>query len=147
LRSASKADSSRPRRRCLTSARFPSRVAEGSVGLCAPRDHQKKSRICWLLGHFTAALSALTRGAFERALSGIPIRGIVGNTERTLLDECAHVYEQLDEALAVLEAENIARVAHRLFPVANLKARTDILDWSCLHPDIAVMGGVLSPRD
>ncbi|HTA90895.1 MAG TPA: hypothetical protein VK745_14995 [Polyangiaceae bacterium] len=57
----------------------------------------------------------------ERSFAGVPIDGIVGNTERTPLDECAHVYKQLDEVLAVLEAENIARVAHRLFPVANLK--------------------------
>jgi tRNA-splicing ligase RtcB len=37
------------------------------------------------------------------------------------LDECAHVYKDLDEVLAVLEAEGIARVAHRLYPVANIK--------------------------
>jgi tRNA-splicing ligase RtcB len=42
----------------------------------------------------------------ERSFAGVPIRGIVGNTERTPLDECAHVYKQLDEVLAVLEAEN-----------------------------------------
>lgn len=57
----------------------------------------------------------------ERVLGGVPIRGIVGNTERTPLDECGHVYKDLDEVLAVLEAEGIARVAHRLYPVANLK--------------------------
>jgi tRNA-splicing ligase RtcB (3'-phosphate/5'-hydroxy nucleic acid ligase) len=57
----------------------------------------------------------------ERVLGGVPIRGIVGNTARTPLDECAHVYKDLDEVLAVLEAEGIARVAHRLYPVANLK--------------------------
>lgn len=56
-----------------------------------------------------------------RELGGVEIRGIVGNTERTPLDECAHVYKDLDEVLGVLEAEGIARVAHRLFPVANLK--------------------------
>jgi tRNA-splicing ligase RtcB (3'-phosphate/5'-hydroxy nucleic acid ligase) len=57
----------------------------------------------------------------ERVLGGVAIRGIVGNTERTPLDECGHVYKDLDEVLAVLEAEGIARVARRLFPVANLK--------------------------
>ncbi|HYQ18651.1 MAG TPA: RtcB family protein [Polyangiaceae bacterium] len=57
----------------------------------------------------------------ERELGGVVIRGIVGNTARTPLDECAHVYKDLDEVLGVLEAEGIARVAHRLFPVANLK--------------------------
>lgn len=57
----------------------------------------------------------------ERELGGVMIRGIVGNTERTPLDECGHVYKDLDAVLAVLEAEGIARVAHRLYPVANLK--------------------------
>jgi tRNA-splicing ligase RtcB len=56
-----------------------------------------------------------------RVLGGVEIRGIVGNSERTPLDECGHVYKDLDEVLAVLEAEGIARVAHRLYPVANLK--------------------------
>jgi tRNA-splicing ligase RtcB len=57
----------------------------------------------------------------ERSFAGVKIRGIVGNTERTPLDECGHVYKDLDEVLAVLEAEGIAKVAHRLYPVANLK--------------------------
>jgi tRNA-splicing ligase RtcB (3'-phosphate/5'-hydroxy nucleic acid ligase) len=57
----------------------------------------------------------------ERVLGGVAIRGIVGNTDRTPLDECAHVYKDLDEVLSVLETEGIARVAHRLYPVANLK--------------------------
>ncbi len=57
----------------------------------------------------------------ERELGGVKIRGIVGNTVRTPLDECGHVYKDLDEVLGVLEAEGIAKVAHRLYPVANLK--------------------------
>lgn len=56
-----------------------------------------------------------------REFGGVPIRGIVGNTERTPLDECGHVYKDLDEVLAVLEAEGIAKVQRRLYPVANLK--------------------------
>jgi tRNA-splicing ligase RtcB len=56
-----------------------------------------------------------------REFAGVKIRGIVGNTERTPLDECGHVYKNLDDVLAVLEGEGIARVAHRLYPVANLK--------------------------
>ena len=56
-----------------------------------------------------------------RTLGGVTITGVVGNTERTPLDECAHVYKSLDEVLGVLEAEGIARVAHRLYPVANIK--------------------------
>ena len=57
----------------------------------------------------------------ERTLGGVAVRGIVGNCERTPLDECGHVYKRLDEVVRVLEAEGIARVAHRLYPVANIK--------------------------
>lgn len=56
-----------------------------------------------------------------RTLGGVPIRGIVGNTPRTPLDECGHVYKDLDTVLHVLEAEGIAKVARRLYPVANIK--------------------------
>ncbi len=56
-----------------------------------------------------------------RELGGVPIRGIVGNTARTPLDECGHVYKNLDQVLAVLEDEGIARVAQRMYPVANIK--------------------------
>lgn len=56
-----------------------------------------------------------------RTLGGVPIRGIVGNTPRTPLDECGHVYKDLDAVLHVLEAEGIAKVARRLYPVANIK--------------------------
>lgn len=57
----------------------------------------------------------------ERTLGGVKVVGIVGNQERTPLDECGEVYKDLDEVLAVLEANNIAKVHHRLYPVANLK--------------------------
>lgn len=57
----------------------------------------------------------------RRTLGGVEITGIAGNTRRTPLDECGHVYKDLDEVLGVLEAEGIARVAHRLYPVANIK--------------------------
>jgi tRNA-splicing ligase RtcB len=56
-----------------------------------------------------------------RTLGGVEVKGIVGNTGRTPLDECRHVYKYLDEVLKVLEVEGIARVAHRLYPVANIK--------------------------
>lgn len=49
------------------------------------------------------------------------ITGIVGNTERTPLDECDSCYKNLDEVLAVLEDEGIAKIHRRLWPVANLK--------------------------
>jgi len=51
----------------------------------------------------------------------VPIEGVVGNTAKTPLDECGHVYKDLDQVLAVLEREGIARVARRLYPVANIK--------------------------
>lgn len=57
----------------------------------------------------------------QRSFAGVTITGIVGNTPRTPLDECGRVYKNLDEVLRVLEDEGIARVAHRLYPVANLK--------------------------
>ncbi len=56
-----------------------------------------------------------------RSFDGVEITGIVGNTARTPLDECGHVYKDLDEVLAVLETEGIARVERRLYPVANIK--------------------------
>jgi tRNA-splicing ligase RtcB len=56
-----------------------------------------------------------------RTLGGVTVKGIVGNTTKTPLDECGRVYKDLDEVLAVLEAEGIAKVAHRLYPVANMK--------------------------
>ena len=57
----------------------------------------------------------------QRTFAGVTIEGILGNHRQVPLDECAHVYKDLDEVLAVLEGEGIARVAHRLYPVANIK--------------------------
>lgn len=57
----------------------------------------------------------------KRELGGFTVEGIVGNHKNTPLDECAHVYKQLDDVLGVLEDTGIARVANRLYPVANLK--------------------------
>lgn len=51
----------------------------------------------------------------------VKIIGIVGNTEKTPLDECGHVYKDLDAVLQVLVDEGIAEVAHRMYPVANIK--------------------------
>jgi tRNA-splicing ligase RtcB len=56
-----------------------------------------------------------------RTLGGVEVTGVVANTERTPLDECGHVYKDLDAVIDVLESEGIARVAHRLYPVANIK--------------------------
>lgn len=38
----------------------------------------------------------------RRTLGGVEVRGIVGNMARTPLDECGHVYKDLDEVLRVL---------------------------------------------
>jgi tRNA-splicing ligase RtcB len=57
----------------------------------------------------------------RRTFNGVEVVGIVGNTEKTPLDECEHVYKDLDVVLGVLESEGIANVAHRLWPVCNIK--------------------------
>jgi tRNA-splicing ligase RtcB (3'-phosphate/5'-hydroxy nucleic acid ligase) len=57
----------------------------------------------------------------KRTFSGVEIEGIVGNTKKTPLDECDHVYKSLDEVIGLLETIGIARVTHRLYPIANLK--------------------------
>jgi tRNA-splicing ligase RtcB (3'-phosphate/5'-hydroxy nucleic acid ligase) len=57
----------------------------------------------------------------QRVFAGTPIEGVMGNHRHTPLDECGHVYKDLDAVLAVLEAEGVAKVAHRLYPVANIK--------------------------
>lgn len=56
-----------------------------------------------------------------RTFNGVQVEGIVSNMKHIPLDECAHVYKSLDAVLQVLEEENIGRVHHRLYPVANLK--------------------------
>ena len=53
---------------------------------------------------------------------GTEVEGIVLNSEKTPLDECGHAYKDLDTVLGILEAENIAKVEHRMYPVANIKA-------------------------
>ena len=72
------------------------------------------------LGDRQASIDAEMRHV-TRAFGGVRITGIVGNTKTTPLDECGHVYKDLDEVLGVLEAEGIAKVAHRMYPVANIK--------------------------
>lgn len=57
----------------------------------------------------------------RRFADEVEIEGIVGNHKHTPLDECGHVYKDLDAVLETLEMNGIARVAHRLYPVANLK--------------------------
>lgn len=57
----------------------------------------------------------------QRTFDGVTIEGIVSNHEHIPLDECKHVYKDLGAVLEVLTQENIAQVAHRMFPVANIK--------------------------
>ena len=57
----------------------------------------------------------------RRDFAGVPIEGIVGNTNKTPLDECGEAYKDLDEVLSVLTTAGMARVVHRLFPVASIK--------------------------
>jgi len=59
----------------------------------------------------------------KRKLGGTIVKGIVTNSRKTPLDECSHVYKNLDKVLDVLEAEDIAEVKHRLYPVCNLKGQ------------------------
>lgn len=58
-----------------------------------------------------------------RTFGGVEIKGIVTNHKDVPLDECSHVYKQLDEVLEVLTTTGIARVASRLYPLANIKAQ------------------------
>jgi tRNA-splicing ligase RtcB len=72
------------------------------------------------LGHKQARIDEEMR-TVKRTFNGVQIEGIVGNTKKTPIDECGHVYKDLDEVLAVLEDNGIAEVRHRLYPVANIK--------------------------
>jgi tRNA-splicing ligase RtcB len=57
----------------------------------------------------------------KRSFGGVEIEGIAINNKHTPLDECAHVYKNLDSVLEVLTENKIARIANRLYPIANLK--------------------------
>lgn len=57
----------------------------------------------------------------KRRLGGVEIEGIAINNKHTPLDECSHVYKDLDSVLEVLTTNNIARIDKRLYPVANIK--------------------------
>ncbi len=57
----------------------------------------------------------------QRTFNGVQIEGIMSNHRNIPLDECAHVYKDLDSVLGVLEDEGIARVQNRLYPIANIK--------------------------
>ena len=56
-----------------------------------------------------------------RKFGDVIIDGIISNHAHIPMDESKHVYKNLDEVLNVLEQENVAKVTHRMFPVANIK--------------------------
>lgn len=56
-----------------------------------------------------------------RTFGNVLVDGIVSNHAHIPMDESKHVYKDLDEVLNVLEQENIAKVKHRMFPIANIK--------------------------
>lgn len=53
-------------------------------------------------------------------VDGTVVEGIVLNMDRTPLDESGHAYKDLDAVLGILEAEGIAHVERRMYPVANI---------------------------
>jgi tRNA-splicing ligase RtcB len=89
-------------------------VNHGSGRLLARGDAKRK------LEHKQARIDDEMRSV-KRSFAGVVVEGIAHNHTHVPLDECAHVYKNLDEVLRVLEAEGIARVERRLYPVANIK--------------------------
>jgi tRNA-splicing ligase RtcB len=57
----------------------------------------------------------------RRTFGGVEVRGILTNTRDVVLDECGHVYKDLDAVLDTLVSAGIAKVSRRMYPVANIK--------------------------
>ena len=57
----------------------------------------------------------------KRTFNGVQVEGITTNTKHVVVDECSRVYKDLDSVLEVLRDTGIAQLAHRLWPVANIK--------------------------
>ena len=57
----------------------------------------------------------------KREFGGVEVEGILSNLRQIPLDECGHVYKDLDAVLDVLKVEGVAHVINRLYPVCNLK--------------------------
>jgi tRNA-splicing ligase RtcB len=89
-------------------------VNHGSGRLLARGEAKRK------LGHKQLRIDE-EMATVSRSFAGVTIEGILQNHKHVPLDECGHVYKDLDTVLAVLEAEGIAKVANRLYPVANIK--------------------------
>jgi tRNA-splicing ligase RtcB len=56
-----------------------------------------------------------------RTLGGVAVKGIMSNHANIPLDECCHVYKDLNTVLDVLVQNGVARLDARLYPVANIK--------------------------
>lgn len=60
-----------------------------------------------------------------RTFNGVQVEGIVSNCRNIPLDESDEVYKDLDAVLNVLEEEGIAKISHRLMPIANMKGQDE----------------------
>lgn len=90
-------------------------VNHGSGRILGRKDAERK------LEHRQQAIDDEMRNVV-RTFNGVSIEGIVSNCRKIPLDESKEVYKNLDVVLDVLKNENIATIAHRLFPIANMKA-------------------------
>lgn len=93
-------------------------VNHGSGRILGRKDAQRK------LEHKQQRIDDEMRNVI-REFNGVKVEGIVSNCEKIPLDECSLVYKDLDAVLSVLEAENIATISKRLYPVANMKGDDD----------------------
>lgn len=89
-------------------------VNHGSGRIMARGDAQRK------LAHRQEAINS-EMSDVVRTFGDVTIEGIISNHKNIPLDECAHVYKDLDAVLDVLSSEGIARTAYRMMPVANIK--------------------------
>ncbi len=73
------------------------------------------------LAHKQLFIDEEMRRVKRRFADEVEIEGIVTNTKHVTLDECGHVYKDLDTVLDTLQMAGIAKVDRRLWPVANIK--------------------------
>ena len=48
------------------------------------------------------------------------VQAYLSGTLFAQINECGHIYKDLEDVLRVLESEGIARMANRLYPIANI---------------------------
>ncbi len=73
-----------------------------------------------------ALFEATEESMWQQLAAGASYEGVIGaylmpDAHSGYGVPVGHVYKDLDEVLGVLEAEGIAKVAHRLYPLANLE--------------------------